>query len=102
MFLKNSLTNIKLVLSYYKKKNNQEIGINEFCEIASQEEVITERELFNAFRSIDTNENGYISYREFMDAFTTVTYLLKTQNKFNLTRIFLKFPLKYQKNSQKI
>jgi Ca2+-binding EF-hand superfamily protein len=49
-----------------------EIGINEFCQIASEEDVIDERELIKAFRSIDTNQNGYIEYREFMEIFGNV------------------------------
>jgi Ca2+-binding EF-hand superfamily protein len=50
----------------------QEIGINEFCEIASEEDVVDERELIKAFRSIDKNQNGFIEYREFMDIFGNV------------------------------
>ena len=50
----------------------QEIGINEFCEIACEEDVVDERELIKAFRSIDKNQNGFIEYREFMDIFGNV------------------------------
>ena len=46
--------------------------INEFCEIAGQENIIDERDLVKAFRSIDSNSNGYIDYREFMEIFSNV------------------------------
>ena len=73
---------IKVNKNFYKKTVElmsdwkfylfQEIGINEFCEIASEEDVVDERELIKAFRSIDKNQNGFIEYREFMDIFGNV------------------------------
>ena len=49
-----------------------------------QEDVISERELVEAFRTFDKDENGYISYREFMDIFTNVnvfSYFFQKLNK---------------------
>ena len=62
----------------------QEIGINEFCQIASEEDLIDERELIKAFRSIDTNQNGYIEYREFMGIFGNVYNNLSTSYPFTV------------------
>jgi len=58
----------------------KEIGINEFCEISMQEDVISERELVEAFRTFDKDENGFISYREFMDIFTNVIIIILFAN----------------------
>ena len=42
-----------------------------FCDLAREENSITERELFEAFRYIDINKNGYISTKDFITLFTT-------------------------------
>jgi Ca2+-binding EF-hand superfamily protein len=47
-----------------------EIGLSEFYEIAGHEATISEREIIDAFRAIDVNGNGYISYNEFLALFT--------------------------------
>jgi Ca2+-binding EF-hand superfamily protein len=44
--------------------------LNEFYDIAAQEVTISEREIIEAFRAIDVNANGYISYTEFLALFT--------------------------------
>jgi Ca2+-binding EF-hand superfamily protein len=49
--------------------------LEEFVEIAKSEKVISERELVEAFRSIDIDNNGYLSYREFVNLFTNVSCL---------------------------
>jgi Ca2+-binding EF-hand superfamily protein len=46
------------------------IGLEEFYEIANQENTITERDLLEAFKAIDVNDNGYVSFNEFLALLT--------------------------------
>ena len=57
-------------LNFYKPL--QEIGLEEFYDIVDKEESVSEQELVNAFRCIDTDHNGVISKKELLNLLTTV------------------------------
>ena len=49
------------------------IYFEDFCEIASKEDSIREKDLIDAFHCIDINRDGFISKRELMNLLTTVS-----------------------------
>ena len=71
---------VKLRLIYLKNAalfGVDGIGIDEFCKIAEKEEEISEKALIRAFKVIDVNNDGFISFSELYNVLTRVSFYFR-------------------------
>lgn len=64
-----------VVLSKYWTPSTSKLNFDDFCEILKCEKKTEEGELLRAFKKMDVNGDGYISFSELEKALTTVSTL---------------------------